>query len=57
MIIGSWYSDRIKNRGWPCQFGWWLMVLAFGMYLGISHTNKRARFAALIFAEAGHYSE
>lgn len=57
MVIGSWISDRYKNRGWPIQFGWAVMVLAFGIYLGVPATNHPARFAALILAEIGHYGE
>lgn len=57
MVIGSWISDRYKNRGWPSQFGWWVMILAFGIYLGVDPSQHAARFAALILAEVGHYSE
>jgi hypothetical protein len=57
MILASWISDRILNRGWPTQFGWWIMVVAFAIYLAVPSTNHQARFAALVLAETGHYSE
>lgn len=34
-----------------------MMVLAFGIYLGVPDTNHAARFAALILAEVGHYGK
>ncbi|RSH80868.1 hypothetical protein EHS25_007037 [Saitozyma podzolica] len=55
MILASWISDRILNRGWPTQFGWWIMVVAFAIYLAVPSTNHQARFAALVLAETGHY--
>jgi hypothetical protein len=57
MVVFSWVSDKKKNRGWPSQIGWWMMILAFAIYLGLPTTNHPARFAALILAESGHYSE
>lgn len=57
MIIASMISDRYRNRGWPTQFGWWLSIIAFGIYLGAPYTNRSARIAALILGETGHYSE
>lgn len=56
MVLASWLSDRFKNRGWPTQSGWFLSIIGFGIYLGAPSTNHAARFAALIFAECGHYS-
>ncbi len=53
MIAVSMWSDRISNRGWPSQIGWWGEILGFAIYLGVPSTNHAARFAALILAEAG----
>jgi hypothetical protein len=55
MVIASKYSDRIRNRGWPLQFGWATMVVAFAIYLGCDSTNHPARIVALILGESGHY--
>ncbi|KAI9637765.1 major facilitator superfamily domain-containing protein [Dioszegia hungarica] len=55
MVIASYISDHYRNRGWPSQVGWWMMILAFGIYLGVDTSNHAARFAALILAEVGHY--
>ena len=33
------------------------MIAGFGIYLAVPASNHAARFVALIFAEAGHYSE
>ncbi|KAL7418357.1 hypothetical protein Q5752_006815 [Cryptotrichosporon argae] len=55
MVFTSSLSDRYRNRGWPTQFGWWIMIVAFGIYLGVPNTNHAARSAALILAETGHY--
>ncbi|KIR55946.1 high-affinity nicotinic acid transporter [Cryptococcus gattii Ru294] len=55
MIIASIISDRYRNRGWPTQFGWWLSIVAFGIYLGAPYTNRSARIAALVLGETGHY--
>ena len=57
MIALSYASDYQKNRGWYVDFGYILMIAGFGIYLGVPATSTGARFAALIFAEAGHYSE
>ena len=57
MIVLSYASDYQKNRGWYVDFGYILMIAGFGIYLGVPATSTGARFAALIFAEAGHYSE
>lgn len=57
MVIASYISDHYRNRGWPSQVGWWMMILAFGIYLGVDTSNHAARFAALILAEVGHYGE
>jgi hypothetical protein len=57
MIALSFASDWHKNRGWYVNFGFVLMIAGFGIYLGVPASNHAARFAALIFAEAGHYSE
>ncbi|THY47677.1 hypothetical protein D6C98_07019 [Aureobasidium pullulans] len=48
-------SDRFGNRGWPTQFGWLLLIVGFGLFLGTPTSNKPAHFAALILAETGHY--
>lgn len=56
MIILSYASDKTKNRGWFVDFGFVLMCAGFAIYLAVPSTNHAARFAALIFAEAGHYS-
>jgi hypothetical protein len=57
MIALSFASDWSKNRGWYVNFGFVLMIAGFGIYLGVPASNHAARFAALIFAEAGHYSK
>lgn len=57
MIAICFWSDHIGNRGWPTQIGWLGEILGFAIYLGVPATNHAARFAALILAEAGHYSE
>jgi hypothetical protein len=33
------------------------MVVAFAIYLAVPSSNHQARFAALVLAETGHYSE
>jgi MFS family permease len=55
MIIASRISDRIKNRGWPTQVGWAMLIVGFAIYLGCDSHNVPARFIALILAESGHY--
>ncbi|THY80573.1 hypothetical protein D6C93_09850 [Aureobasidium pullulans] len=55
MIIAAKISDRFGNRGWPTQFGWLLLIVGFGLFLGTPTSNKPAHFAALILAETGHY--
>lgn len=57
MVLFAFLSDRFKNRGWPIQFGSLLSTMGFLIYLIVPPTNHAARFAALIFAEVGHYSE
>lgn len=57
MVLASRLSDRYKNRGWPCQVGWAMCVVAFAIYLGCDPKNSPARFVALVLAEVGHYSE
>lgn len=57
MVLASRLSDRYKNRGWPCQVGWAMCVVAFAVYLGCDPKNSPARFVALVLAEVGHYSE
>ena len=57
MIIAAKLSDKFGNRGWPTQFGWMLLIIGFGIFLGIDTNNKPAHFVALILAETGHYSE
>ena len=55
MIIASRISDKIKNRGWPTQVGWAMLIVGFAIYLGCDPHNVPARFIALILAESGHY--
>ena len=55
MIVAAKLSDKYGSRGWPTQFGWLLLIIGFAMFLGAPRDNKAAHFAALIFAEAGHY--
>ncbi|KAI7326629.1 MFS general substrate transporter [Hortaea werneckii] len=55
MIIAAKLSDRFRNRGWPTQFGWMLLIVGFAIFLGASTENKPAHFVALILAETGHY--
>jgi len=57
MIALSYASDYYKNRGYFVQAGYILMIAGFGIYLAVPASNHAARFVALIFAEAGHYSE
>lgn len=57
MIIAAKLSDRFRNRGWPTQFGWMLLIVGFAIFLGASTENKPAHFVALILAETGHYSK
>jgi len=57
MIAICFWSDHIENRGWPTQIGWPGEILGFAIYLGVPSAKHAARFAALILAEAGHYSE
>lgn len=57
MIVLSYASDRVGNRGHFVNFGFVFMVAGFGIYLGVPASNHAARFAALIMAETGHYSE
>ena len=56
MILLSYASDRVGNRGHFVNFGFVFMVAGFGIYLGVPASNHPARFAALIMAETGHYS-
>jgi hypothetical protein len=57
MILLSYASDRVGNRGHFVNFGFVMMIAGFGIYLGVPATSHAARFAALILAETGHYSE
>jgi len=56
MIAIYFWSDHIGNRGWPTQIGIG-EILGLAIYLGVPSANHAARVAALILAEAGHYSE
>lgn len=57
MLVTARLSDRMNNRGWFCQIGFWLLIVGFVIYLACPATNKAAKIVSLILAEMGYYGE
>ncbi|OCF56174.1 hypothetical protein L486_06115 [Kwoniella mangroviensis CBS 10435] len=55
MILCAGFPDRVRDRGLWTQVGWALEIAAFAIWLGVPSSAHKARFAALVLAEVGHY--
>lgn len=54
MLLVAWASDRYGRRGPAIVLGFSFMTLGFAMLRGV-HSNRNAKFAALVFADIGQF--